>query len=328
MNTYLIPTLILLTLAPFAALRTRPPAAPAEGRTATTAEEQLPYGTGYEARERLAQGEQQRNAGAGGVTQADAARLRNASRSGRDPRPRKRAPPAATRSGRRHSSPAARRASRGGNADRPGTEASRPRHPDSPVRRHEHESTARLIATALVMASLWRFRSRRRRPRAISLPASVASATAAGTAGRCGGRTLKWMREEEKLARDMYLTLNRTIPRQDLHQHRGLRAEALRRARQEAGPVRRSTTRPPTDRRIHATRDCRPSTTSCSPLGIGRATSRHSRSASSIEEADMTDLEAAIDGHRQRAAGTDLPAPADGLRAPPRRASPGCWPSR
>ncbi len=43
--------------------------------------------------------------------------------------------------------------------------------------------------------------------------------------------TLVWMREEEKLARDMYITLNTYFPA-------SLRKEALRRDRQEARVVR------------------------------------------------------------------------------------------
>ena len=56
MKTYLFPTLILLTLAPFAAHAEEPPPAQAD-ETATTAGD-LPFGAGYEARERLAQGDQ------------------------------------------------------------------------------------------------------------------------------------------------------------------------------------------------------------------------------------------------------------------------------
>ena len=58
MKTCLFPTLIFLTLAPFAARAEEPPPAQADETIATTAED-LPYGAGYEARERLAQGEQQ-----------------------------------------------------------------------------------------------------------------------------------------------------------------------------------------------------------------------------------------------------------------------------
>jgi len=58
MKTHLFPVLILLTLAPFAAGAEEPPPAQADEPTATTAED-LPYGTGYEARQRLAQGEHQ-----------------------------------------------------------------------------------------------------------------------------------------------------------------------------------------------------------------------------------------------------------------------------
>ena len=57
MKTYVFPTLILLTLAPFAARAEEPPPAQADKATVTTAED-LPFGAGYEARERLAQDEQ------------------------------------------------------------------------------------------------------------------------------------------------------------------------------------------------------------------------------------------------------------------------------
>jgi hypothetical protein len=57
MKTCLFPTLIFLTLAPFAARAGEPPPAQVDETTATTAED-LPFGAGYEARERLAQGGQ------------------------------------------------------------------------------------------------------------------------------------------------------------------------------------------------------------------------------------------------------------------------------
>ena len=58
MQTYLIPALILLTLAPLAARAEEPAPAQADETTATTAEA-LPYGAGYEARQRLAQDDPQ-----------------------------------------------------------------------------------------------------------------------------------------------------------------------------------------------------------------------------------------------------------------------------
>jgi hypothetical protein len=61
MKIYLFPTLILLTLAPFATRAEEPPPAQADETTATTAEN-LPYGAGYEARERLTEGEQEATA--------------------------------------------------------------------------------------------------------------------------------------------------------------------------------------------------------------------------------------------------------------------------
>jgi hypothetical protein len=57
MKIYLFRTLILLTLAPFATRAEEPPPAQADETTATTAEN-LPYGAGYEARERLTEGDQ------------------------------------------------------------------------------------------------------------------------------------------------------------------------------------------------------------------------------------------------------------------------------
>ena len=58
MKTRLFTALILLTLAPFAASAAEPPPAQADETTATIAAD-LPYGTGYEARQRLAEGGQQ-----------------------------------------------------------------------------------------------------------------------------------------------------------------------------------------------------------------------------------------------------------------------------
>ena len=58
MTTHLFPALILLTLAPFAASAEEPPPAQADKITAASAAD-LPYGTGYEARQRLAEGDEQ-----------------------------------------------------------------------------------------------------------------------------------------------------------------------------------------------------------------------------------------------------------------------------
>jgi hypothetical protein len=58
MKTRLFPVLILLTLAPFAARAEEPPPAQADKATATSAAD-LPYGTGYEARQRVAEGDRQ-----------------------------------------------------------------------------------------------------------------------------------------------------------------------------------------------------------------------------------------------------------------------------
>ena len=80
MKTYLFPTLILLTLAPFAARAEEPPPAQADETTATTAED-LPYGTGYEARERLAQGEQKTTADQARSQQTEAAQAQERNRS-------------------------------------------------------------------------------------------------------------------------------------------------------------------------------------------------------------------------------------------------------
>jgi hypothetical protein len=58
MKTRFFPALILLTLAPFAARAEEPPPAQADKTTATSAAD-LPYGTGYEARQRLAEGDRE-----------------------------------------------------------------------------------------------------------------------------------------------------------------------------------------------------------------------------------------------------------------------------
>lgn len=62
MNAYLIPALLLLTVTPLAVRAEEPPAPPPEEAETTAlapAAEELPYGAGYEARQRAAQGEQQ-----------------------------------------------------------------------------------------------------------------------------------------------------------------------------------------------------------------------------------------------------------------------------
>jgi hypothetical protein len=62
MYAYLIPALLLLTVTPLAVRAEEPPAPPPEEEetTAQAADaEELPYGAGYEARQRAAQGEQQ-----------------------------------------------------------------------------------------------------------------------------------------------------------------------------------------------------------------------------------------------------------------------------
>jgi hypothetical protein len=61
MNAYLIPALLLLTVTPLAVRAEEPPAPPPEEETTaqSAAAEELPYGAGYEARQRAAQGEQQ-----------------------------------------------------------------------------------------------------------------------------------------------------------------------------------------------------------------------------------------------------------------------------
>jgi len=58
MKTRLFTALILLTLAPFAARAEEPPPAQADKITAASAAD-LPYGTGYEARQRAAEGDRQ-----------------------------------------------------------------------------------------------------------------------------------------------------------------------------------------------------------------------------------------------------------------------------
>lgn len=80
MKARLFPTLILLTLAPLAARAEEPPSAQADETTATTAED-LPYGAGYEARERLAQGEQKAAPDQARARQADAAQAQQRNRS-------------------------------------------------------------------------------------------------------------------------------------------------------------------------------------------------------------------------------------------------------
>jgi hypothetical protein len=61
MKTQLIPTLLLLALAPLAVLAEEPTpaAAPKEQQAEPAAGEDLPYGAGYEARQRLAEQSQQ-----------------------------------------------------------------------------------------------------------------------------------------------------------------------------------------------------------------------------------------------------------------------------
>jgi len=80
MKTYLFPTLILLTLAPFAAHAEEPPTAQADETTATTAGD-LPFGAGYEARERLAQGEQKATPDQARPRQTEAAQAQERDRS-------------------------------------------------------------------------------------------------------------------------------------------------------------------------------------------------------------------------------------------------------
>jgi hypothetical protein len=79
MKTCLFPTLILLTLAPFAAHAEEPPTAQADA-TATTAAD-LPFGAGYEARERLAQGEQKATPDRARAQQTEAAPAQERDRS-------------------------------------------------------------------------------------------------------------------------------------------------------------------------------------------------------------------------------------------------------
>ena len=80
MKVCLFATLILLTLAPLAARAEEPPPAQADKTAATTAEA-LPYGTGYEARQRLAQGDQQAAQDRARSQQADAEQARERARS-------------------------------------------------------------------------------------------------------------------------------------------------------------------------------------------------------------------------------------------------------
>lgn len=79
MKTRLIPTLVLVTLAPLVARAEEPPPAQADETTATTAED-LPYGAGYEARERLAQGEQKAAPDPARARQAEAAQAQERDR--------------------------------------------------------------------------------------------------------------------------------------------------------------------------------------------------------------------------------------------------------
>ncbi len=82
MKIRLFPTLILLTLAPLAARADEPPPAQAdETAAATPTAEDLPYGAGYEARERLAQGEQKATPDQARAQQADAAQAQERDRS-------------------------------------------------------------------------------------------------------------------------------------------------------------------------------------------------------------------------------------------------------
>ena len=60
--------------------------------------------------------------------------------------------------------------------------------------------------------------------------------------------TLLWMREEEKLARDVYIKMTEYYPVDDLLEHRRGRAEALRCHRPEARTVRDSGRRAARDR--------------------------------------------------------------------------------
>ena len=80
MKTYLFPTLILLTLAPLAAHAEEPPTAQADQTTATTAGD-LPFGAGYEARERLAEGEQKATTDQARSQQTEAAQAHERDRS-------------------------------------------------------------------------------------------------------------------------------------------------------------------------------------------------------------------------------------------------------
>jgi hypothetical protein len=79
MKTRLFPTLVLLTLVPLVARAEEPPPAQADETTATTAED-LPYGAGYEARERLAQGEQTTTSDQARAQQAEGAQAQERDR--------------------------------------------------------------------------------------------------------------------------------------------------------------------------------------------------------------------------------------------------------
>ena len=80
MKICLFSTLILLTLTPFAVRAEELPPAQADETAATTAED-LPFGAGYEARERLAQGEQKATPDQARVQQTEAAQARERDRS-------------------------------------------------------------------------------------------------------------------------------------------------------------------------------------------------------------------------------------------------------
>jgi hypothetical protein len=80
MKTRLFPTLLLLTLAPLAARADEPPPAQVDETNATTAEG-LPYGAGYEARERLAQVEQEATRDQARAQQTEAAQAQERDRS-------------------------------------------------------------------------------------------------------------------------------------------------------------------------------------------------------------------------------------------------------
>jgi len=80
MKTCLFPTLILLTLAPFAARAEEPPLTQVDETAATTAED-LPFGAGFEARERLTQGEQKATPDQARSQQTEAAQAQERDRS-------------------------------------------------------------------------------------------------------------------------------------------------------------------------------------------------------------------------------------------------------